>query len=162
MELICPTRQISPHSASRDDEGPKNPLRANFDLRWDFKLIWVVQSPWQKQFAFAVGQISSISLPHLIPRRGGSRSSRTRDGMRWTRQRWAREMTAGQVSCERFTARRTNGAIRVRQNRVVLTPVAGAKSAEACRAQPGSERAINPRDDGDKTNSSPGRARHKP
>jgi hypothetical protein len=35
--------------------------------------------------------------------------------------------------CERFAARKTNGAIRVRQNRVVLTPVAGAKSAEASR-----------------------------
>ncbi len=50
---------------------------------------------------------------------------------------------------------------RVRQNRVVLTPVAGAKSAEAGRpnrVQAGHQSA----DDGDKTNSSPGRAWHKP
>jgi len=46
----------------------------------------------------------------------------------------ARKVAAGRGQTrERFTARKTNGAIRVRQNRVVLTPVAGAKSAEACR-----------------------------
>ena len=50
---------------------------------------------------------------------------------------------------------------RVRQNRVVLSPVAGVKSAEARSAQPGLI-AIQFAGDGDKTNSSPGRARHKP
>jgi hypothetical protein len=49
----------------------------------------------------------------------------------------------------------------VRQNRVVLAPVAGVKSAEARSAQPGWMRRQSA-DDGDKTNSSPGRARHKP
>jgi hypothetical protein len=33
----------------------------------------------------------------------------------------------------------------LRQNRVVLTPVAGAKSAEACRAQPGSGKLSDPK-----------------
>jgi hypothetical protein len=58
-------------------------------------------------------------------------------------------------------ARRTNGASRVRQNRVVPTPVAGAKLSVADTIQPD---AISHQagSDGDKTNSSPGRARHKP
>jgi len=50
---------------------------------------------------------------------------------------------------------------RGRQNRVVLAPVAGIKSAEARSARPGAKRRQSA-DDGDKTNSSPGRARHKP
>ena len=54
--------------------------------------------------------------------------------MRWTRQRQAREWSQGGLNLVSDPhARKTNGAIRVRQNRVVLTPVAGAKSAEACR-----------------------------
>jgi hypothetical protein len=51
---------------------------------------------------------------------------------------------------------------RVRQNRVVLTPVAGAKSAVANSNPTGVEEPLKSADDGDKTNSSPGRARHKP
>ena len=84
---------------------------------------------------------------------------------------------------ERLKARRTNGAvtgfanvladvhgpqdllakaIRGRQNRVVLAPVAGVKSAEVLVSRTGSDQATQFADDGDKTNSSPGRARHKP
>jgi hypothetical protein len=59
-------------------------------------------------------------------------------------------------------ARRTNDVFSVRQNRVVLTPVAGAKSAVACSNPTGIEGSLKSADDGDKTNSSPGRARHKP
>jgi hypothetical protein len=58
--------------------------------------------------------------------------------------------------------RRTSGAVRVRQNRVVLAPVAGVKLCEGEGAQPGPPFAANSRSDGGKTNSSPGRARHKP
>src|SRR5437588_3832134 len=37
-------------------------------------------------------------IPAIPPHtRGGSRSSRTRGGMRWTRQRWARDVIAGRV-----------------------------------------------------------------
>src|SRR6202171_2044420 len=39
--------------------------------------------------------ILELSLSH--PQRGVSRSSRTRDGMRWTRQRFARDGIAGRV-----------------------------------------------------------------
>jgi hypothetical protein len=73
IELICPTRQISLHSASRDDNGSKNPPRVNFNLPSDFKMIWVVQSLSQKYFAFAVGQISATSSPRPFPARGAYR-----------------------------------------------------------------------------------------
>ena len=49
-----------------------------------------------------------------------------------------------------------------RQNRVVLAPVAGVKSAEVLVSRTGPDQTIQFADDGDKTNSSPGRARHKP
>jgi hypothetical protein len=49
----------------------------------------------------------------------------------------------------------------VRQNRVVLAPVAGVKPAQVCKAQPGNA-SRQFAGDGGKTNSSPGRARHKP
>jgi hypothetical protein len=43
--------------------------------------------------------------------RGGSRSSRTRGGMRWTRQRRACDGIAGRIALrERYPARKTNGA----------------------------------------------------
>jgi hypothetical protein len=73
----------------------------------------------------------------------------------------ARNGVAGRVSRERSTGVQTNGARRVRQNRVVPTPVAGAKLsvADAIQPDPISHQAGS---DGDKTNSSPGRARHKP
>ncbi|MGB8051228.1 MAG: hypothetical protein WCF53_25515, partial [Pseudolabrys sp.] len=49
----------------------------------------------------------------------------------------ARKVIAGGSSIrERFTARRTNGAGCVRQNRVVPTPVAGAKLPVADTIQP--------------------------
>ena len=61
-----------------------------------------------------------------------------------------------------WQARRTNDVFCVRQNRVVLTPVAGAKSAVANSDPTGLSSRLKSADDGDKTNSSPGRARHKP
>jgi hypothetical protein len=49
----------------------------------------------------------------------------------------------------------------VRQNRVVLAPVAGVKPAKVCKARPGNA-SRQFAGDGGKRNSSPGRARHKP
>jgi hypothetical protein len=135
-------------------------MRVNFDLRRNFKVIWVVQSLSQKYFAFAVGQISATSSRHLIPQEGRIAIVTNAGWDVVDAAASARKCSQGGFR-ERATARRTNGAIRVRQNRVVLTPVAGAKSAEAGRLN----RALashQSADDGDKTNSSPGRARHKP
>jgi len=43
--------------------------RANANFLNQFKLIWPVQSPAKKYFAFAVGQIKNIS-PRLVPMEG--------------------------------------------------------------------------------------------
>src|SRR6202163_4843192 len=52
---------------------------------------------------------SRLELFASHPTRGVSRSSRTRGGMRWTRQRLAREVIAGRVdeACERSPSERT-------------------------------------------------------
>jgi hypothetical protein len=74
----------------------------------------------------------------------------------------ARTVIAGRAKLvSEHPARKTNGAGCVRQNRVVPTPVADAKLPVANLIQPDrfSHQAGS---DGDKTNSSPGRARHKP
>jgi hypothetical protein len=58
--------------------------------------------------AFPVGQIISTSSPVSPEKRGVSRSSRTRDGMRWTRQRQACGVFAGRFSVSgQRRARRT-------------------------------------------------------
>jgi len=45
-----------------------------------------VKPQHQKYSSFAVGQISDLNLPVSPDKRGGSRSSRTCGGMRWTRR----------------------------------------------------------------------------
>jgi hypothetical protein len=116
-------------------------------------------APFRKIFRFACRANQSYQLAPSHPPRGADReSSRTRDGMRWTRQRRRASVFAGRSSVsERRRARRTTllspstklrrtctslakrlaKTGRVRQNRVVLAPVAGVKSAEARSAQPG-------------------------
>src|SRR5260370_14083821 len=68
-----------------------------------------VESPLQKYFASPVGQIISTNSRHPTPQEGRWPSSRTRGGMRWTRQRFARDGIAGQVekTCERSPSERT-------------------------------------------------------
>ena len=80
--------------------------------------------------------------------------------MRWTQQRQARSVFAGRLSVSGHSAQ-DDRRCSVRQNRVVLTPVAGAKLPVANSIRPDrfSHQAGS---DGGKTNSSPGRARHKP
>src|SRR5271169_4987843 len=50
-----------------------------------FGVIWAVESHSQKYFRFAPTQITGISASVSAHLRGVSRSSRTRDEMRWTR-----------------------------------------------------------------------------
>ena len=64
--------------------------------------------------------------------------------MRWTRERRHARAVAGRVEPrERFAGAQDERRFSVRQNRVVLTPVAGAKSAVANSTQPG-EQSQNP------------------
>ena len=113
-----------------------------------------VQSFAQKYSGLPVGQIIAITLPHPTRVRGVSRSSRTRDGMRWTRQRRAREMFAGRSDRERA----------LRAGRTALMRTAkpcGPDTRCWCQAvggEIGSTGSMSHQagSDGDKTNSSPG------
>ena len=97
-----------------------------------------VQPRLKKYFAFPVGQIISTSSRHPVPRRGAYNDRHERwDGMRWTRQRFARDGIAGRVG-ERPVSdqqRADERCCSVRRSRVVLTPrcwrqVRGVKSAQ--------------------------------
>jgi hypothetical protein len=73
---------------------PLRHLRARRNLLKQINLIWAVQSHLQKYFGFRTPQITSRTL--RIPSHT-SAVSRTRGGMRWTRQRFARDEIAGRV-----------------------------------------------------------------
>jgi hypothetical protein len=116
----------------------------------------------QKYFCFTESQIKTM-IRHPVPHEGriaivtdvgmgcGGRGSAGRA-----------ELIAGRaLARERSGSRKTSGAASGRQNRVVLAPVAGVKSAEVRKARPGFKN-LESAGDGDKTNSSPGRARDKP
>jgi hypothetical protein len=121
--------------------------------------------------------------PSFPGKRGVSRSSRTREGMRWTRQRRRAGYSQGESLVSDRPARRTNGAksafakasadgYQARRNLWCwqLRTAKACGSGTRCWCQVGGDvcrpdRAWQNRqfaDDGDKTNSSPGRARHKP
>jgi hypothetical protein len=73
-------------------------------------------------------------------------------------QRRAREGSQRSFDCERSLPAPDERRCCVRQNRVVLAPVAGAKLCGGEGTQPGATLAANSRSDGGKTNSSPGSA----
>ena len=138
------------------------------------KVRQFLSSPHAKNISLVASGKSPPLVPASCPTRGRIASRHeTRDGMWWTRVRRRARWSQGEVKTrERFTARRTNDAKArrsllaktggcVRQKRVVLAPVAGVKLPVADAIQPDcfSRQAGS---DGDKTNSSPGRARHKP
>jgi hypothetical protein len=158
-------------------------LRAKTNFLKQIRLIPPVQPLREKHFPSRFPQIKSITPASRPTERGVGHRHERWDGRRWTRQRRARkaDRRAGCPVSDRGA--RTNGgasgfinasagvhtplsllakAGRGRQNRVVLAPVAGVKSAEVLVSPTGSGKAIQSADDGDKTNSSPGRARHKP
>jgi len=66
---------------------PPGDLREKANFLSRIKLIWVVQTSAQKYSASPAPQITSISPAVSSHWRGGSRSSRTRGEMRWTRMR---------------------------------------------------------------------------
>src|SRR5882724_11187699 len=96
-----------------------------------------VESRLQKYSGFQAPQIKSTTIRIPPHQRDVSRSSRTRGGERWTRQRQARNVVAGRVG-ERPVSdqqRADEGCCSVRRSRVVLTPrrwrqVRGVKSAQ--------------------------------
>jgi len=80
--------------------------------------------------------------------------------MRWTRQRRAREGFAGRVSRERLTCAQTNGADADGEAVWSWHPLL-VSSWRWC-GEPYRDCHTEFADDGDKTNSSPGRARNRP
>ena len=79
-------------SRRRKTSCKKSPAR-----RARFGVIWAVESHRQKYCCFRLPQITPISDTVSSHSRGVSRSSWTRYGMRWTRQRFARDGVAGRV-----------------------------------------------------------------
>jgi hypothetical protein len=98
-------RPPPPHPAAAKFRNPRQP-----DLLKRINLIWVVQSLFQKYSASRFTQIKSISLAVSPHERGVSRSSRTRGGMRWTRQRRAHRQSQGgfNEARERSSGAQTN------------------------------------------------------
>jgi len=108
-----------------------------------FKAICLVQSRRQKDSCFRSPQIKSTTAPSR-PERGAYRDRHVRwAGMRWTRQRrraWASQ--GGPKDPWAIDRRADERRWSVRQNRVVLAPVAGVKLAEAFLAQPGFDKPL--------------------
>jgi hypothetical protein len=114
----------------------RNRLRLKVNFMSGFKLIWVA-SPGAKYFSLRKSEIV-VPSAHAAPARGALAivTNVGRDAVDAAARRAS--VIAGQVfACERSGSRKTSGAIRGRQNRVVLAPVAGVKSAEVREARPG-------------------------
>jgi hypothetical protein len=74
----------------------------------------------------------------------------------------AQERLQGEMNLVSGTRRVNDPRFSVRQNRVVLAPVAGVKSAEVFASSTGLAKPFNSPMTVTRKNSSPGRARHKP
>jgi hypothetical protein len=130
--------------------GPPPILHARFAP--DGQISKNLSSPFRKNISVFPKLKSGYMICHPVPQRGVSRSSRTREGMRWTRQRRRENGVAGRLTRERSTGAQDDGAFSVRQNRVVPTPVAGAKLSVAASIRP-DPMCHQAGSDGDKTNS---------
>src|SRR5882762_8856365 len=75
-------------------------------------VVAAVESHSKKFSCSAPTQITSITAAVSSHTRGVSRSSRTRDEMRWTRQRWACDASAGRIALrERLAACKTTALL---------------------------------------------------
>jgi hypothetical protein len=125
------------------------------------KSVKTCPAPLKKIFRFPRRANQRYQLAPSFPgKRGGRASSRTREGMRWTL--WRRRVCVRRaVFRERTTARRRTALSAYGKTVWSRHPLL----VSSCRWRDRSDR-IRFRhqagSDGDKTNSSPGRARHKP
>ena len=161
LDQVLPGRVPSSPGTPPPSERLPVSLRANGILLNNFRLIWVIQPPAQKYSAFPPPQISGFF--RAVPSRQEGRIARRHErgtgcGGRSSVRREA--CLQGGLSVSGHGAQ-DDRRCSVRQNRVVLAPVAGVKLPVANLIQPDrfSHQAGS---DGGKTNSSPGRARHKP
>jgi hypothetical protein len=110
--------------------------------RWDDFLEQFQRDLPRPALRVKIFRCSSDPNQWLFPRcpvstRGADRaSSRTRDGMRWTQQRQARDVVRRAGFPVSGHGAQDDRRCSVRQNRVVLTPVAGAKLPVANSTQP--------------------------
>jgi hypothetical protein len=94
-------------------------------------------APCEKIFGFSDNPNCPISRRSLPGKRGDRASSRTWEGMRWTRAAPAREGIAGRISVSDPRARDTNGAACVRQKRVVLATRGWCQAGGDCESPTG-------------------------
>jgi hypothetical protein len=123
---------------------------------------WPVQPPLQKYFRSCLTQITSISLTVSFHR--GAIARRHERGAGCGGRESARRATAiagRDEPRERSASARDDRRFSGRQSRVVLTPVAGVKFAEASRPDRVRQN-LNPRTTVTTRTRSPGRARNKP
>jgi hypothetical protein len=93
-QLFCPARRANQIAAAVTGScnRPRKAVRVKSNLLNGFSLIWVVQLSSQIYTSSLSPQISGYFRASRLDKRGVSRSSRTRGGMWWTRQRQAREV----------------------------------------------------------------------
>jgi hypothetical protein len=136
-------------------------MRAQVNFLSRINVIWFVQSPRENITPFFRNLWHVFRLP---PHYKG-RIAIVRDmerGMRWTRRCRVRMRSQGGSTRERSReARKTSGSVADGQSVWSWHPLLVSSFAEAHSAQPGYEMPCNPWSDGGKTNSSPGRARHR-
>ena len=118
--------------------------------------------PRAKIFRFSSDPNQWLFPCRPVSTRGADRaSSRTRDGMRWTQAASGAKRVRRAGFPVSGHGAQDDRRCSVRQNRVVLAPVAGVKLPVANLIQP-DRLSHQAGSDGGKRNSSPGRARHKP
>src|SRR5450631_1359800 len=102
-----------------------------------FGVVGAVESHSKKFFRSAPTQITSITTAVSSHTRGVSRSSRTRDEMRWTRQRWASEAQGGLLSVSGWRHARRRRSLRTVKSCGPDASTLASSLAEARSAQPG-------------------------
>jgi hypothetical protein len=120
FDRFVPTHLADPLLKDEKSPAPESQFRVRIQADWDFQ-------SWPKNIAFR----KLWYLPHIPPARGALAivTNVGRDAVDAAARRAS--VIAGQVSArERSGSRKTSGAGCGRQNRVVLAPVAGVKSAE--------------------------------
>ena len=120
-------------------------IPANGAIVPDGQISDFLSSPIAKNIPLSPSGKSVLSA-RAIPfrKRGVGHRHERWDGMRWTRQRRARNAIAGRISRERSCSAQDERCGCVRQSRVVLAPVAGVKLAEVFRTRPGFRSTVNP------------------
>jgi hypothetical protein len=129
--LICPSGKSACVLARSCGRGAEYPLRVEYDLFKPFKMIWVVQSPLVKIFRFPSTQIDGSFRAVSFQQEGRIARRHERGTGCGGRESVGAIAVAGRARLvSDHAACRTNDVSRVRQNRVVPTPVAGAKLAD--------------------------------